>query len=63
MLKRLVPTDNSHTFLQENEWVDIEVIPENSITFQAKVGKRFCPAKVYIRYNDKIAFERELLRK
>ena len=52
MLDRLIPTDDKHTVLLEQNTYDIEVLPGSLMTYRIPVKHAIPPVYVFIRYND-----------
>lgn len=52
LLDRLIPSDDSHTVINENKNYGIEVIPQNLMTFRVPSKNLHSPAKFTITFND-----------
>lgn len=52
LLDRLIPSDDSHTVINEGRNYSIEVIPQNLMTFRVPSKNANSPAKFIITFND-----------
>ena len=52
LLDRLIPSDDSHTVINEGKNYSIEVIPQNLMTFRVPSKNAHSPAKFTITFND-----------